>query len=205
MCELFREPKSCRNYVQEVKNLLEGIHTSRFVQDFLGRLALVVDECELWIQAQPEIKNSIGLGPTAPAPDSGGYPNFGQKDLLFNALMSAVALDRILWALDVRGSTPSEEQWVHPSSRGITDWERQDATKDDLYSFVISLGSTGGYNIQNFPDKLAAANASTVSKSANYQSRADLNLYMANIYTLVSNLLSLSVVCLIFRSSNITR
>ena len=177
-----------------VHNRLLGLCLSPTVVDTLLRLARVVDALNVLLDASPDYARELGLTKDHPLGD--GYPaHKGLQSKVFYALMSALVLDRSLWALGV-GGVKAAVHWYHPynpePSQALPPVELPGTLEID--SIRKSIGAVGLINGKGFKDAAVASNVVLAARSVSNSSTSDLYGVFANLDYMGAVIISLSKV-----------
>ena len=106
--------------------------------------------------------------------------------------MSAIILDRSLWAIGCSGRVPSQ-QWIHPFGvkpcHPIVNYA---SLKDNTKNFLISYGSCSQVHLRD-ENSLVSLSANISAKTAGHVANADVSHLMAALHFIASGYLALSV------------
>jgi hypothetical protein len=174
---------------QRLETLPDGLPQA--AKEFLLRLAKNVDKLSHSLQTNVSLASDIGLGKDVPQT---GYPTIrGDRTNFFYPFMSAIVLDRCLWAIGCSGRVPSY-QWIHPFGvkphHPAVNYASLQANAKNL---IISYGSRGQVHLED-QNSLVALSANISAKTAGHVSNAEISHLMAALHFLASGYLALSVV-----------
>ena len=175
-------------------------YSPQAVKEFLLCLAKNINKLSVIIATNLSLASDIGLGKEAPLT---GYPTIrGDRTLFFYPFMSAIVLDRSLWAIGCSGKVPSQ-QWIHPFGvKACHPMVNYTTLKDNAKNILISYGSRGQVHLQD-ENGLVSLSANISAKTAGHVANADVSHLMAALHFLASGYLALSVVstCLFCKRS----
>jgi len=163
-------------------------------RDCLVRLAGNIDGFEDLVATSPEYARELGL--TAERPSGDGYPTvMSVQTKTFYALMSAIVLDRSLWALGAGGNT-ALSHWIHPHNPEPS----RDLKKVDEAGMLVidevrkSIGSLGVMHAPGVADSDVTANVTLATRSVTHHSVSGLHGVLSNVDYMATVILSLSKV-----------
>jgi len=185
-----------RKYAMEVKKILKDSACPEQTREFLTSLANNVDRTQYKADVEFAFARSLGL--TTEVPEGDGYPT-QKTDLLaiFGGLMSAIALDRAIWALSPE-RTESLVQWRHPwRPEPNPDCVLTTAEGNALTGRVITaFGAMGTIDTRGLTDGFIALATRLASETVTRQSMTHLAGIMTDVYYFSTILVSLARVFL---------